>query len=298
MAFLLSAFADEAGPTCAEQIAGLKQAGLKWIDIRNIDGHNIVALPVEHAKKVREQLDAAGIKVGMYGSPLGKIDIADDFAGEIEKLKHLGNLRPILGATAVRIFSYYNKGNRPATEFRKEAISRLKQLKALAKDLGLVLYHENERHIFGDRGDDVLAIAQELRDTPGSGRGATFQMIFDFGNYVVGGESPWDNWVKLRDTTDAFHFKDNEGTPDGKNHHVPAGQGQGQIAAIIADAVKRKFSGPATVEPHLQHSASVLATGPGGVPNQAYSQMTANESFQIACKAAKDLVLGAGAVIG
>ncbi|MCL2647481.1 MAG: sugar phosphate isomerase/epimerase [Phycisphaerales bacterium] len=293
----LSAFADEAGPSAAEQIAALKQAGLKHIDIRNIDGHNITVLPLDHARKIKDQLDAAGISVLMYGSPLGKIDIADDFAIDLAKLKHLGQLKPILGASAVRIFSYYNKpkgGGKSPAEFRKESLSRLKQLKTLASDLGLVLYHENERHIFGDRSDDVLTIAQELRDPAPNG---TFKMIFDFGNYVVGNEPVWAAWLKLRDTTDAFHFKDNKQTPTGEHHHVPVGQGFGCIPQIIADAVHRHFTGPATIEPHLQHSPAVLATGPGGIPNQAYSKMPLNDSFQIACQAAKELLAQAGVAI-
>jgi len=293
----LSAFADEAGPSTAEQIAALKQAGLKYIDIRNIDGHNIVALPLDAAKAIKDQLDAAGISVLMYGSPLGKIDIADDFATDLNKLKHLGKLRPILGATAVRMFSYYNKpkgGGKSQTEFREESLRRLKELKTFAADLGLVLYHENERHIFGDRAEDVLIIANELRDPAPNG---SFKMIFDFGNFVVGKEPVWEAWLKLRDHMDAFHFKDNRPTETGEHHHVPVGQGLGCIPQILADLVDRNFSAPATIEPHLQHSPAVLATAPGGVPNQAYSKMPLNESFQIACKAAKDVIIQAGATI-
>jgi sugar phosphate isomerase/epimerase len=295
MPFVLSAFADEAGPSCGEQVAALKEAGIRHIDVRNIDGHNITVLPLEQARKIREQLDAGGITVGMYGSPIGKIDIADDFNIDLEKLTHLGRLKPILGGTAVRLFSYYNKANRPHAEFRRESLSRLKQLKALAKDLGLTLYHENEGKIFGDRCEDVLAIAHELRD---EGVGGNFKMIFDFGNYNVGGENPWDNWLKLASTTDAFHFKDCERTRDGQIHHVPVGAGGGKVHEILADAVKKNMhSGniPVTVEPHLAHSAAVLATGPGGVANQAYSKMTTNQSFQIACKAAKEVLNRAGA---
>ena len=82
MSWNFSAFADEAGPSCDEQIAALRKAGMKFIDIRGIDGHNIAALPVDHARVVRKKLDDAGITVGMFGSPVGKIDIKDDFEVE------------------------------------------------------------------------------------------------------------------------------------------------------------------------------------------------------------------------
>lgn len=295
MAWELSAFADEAGPSCDQQIAALQQAGLHFIDIRNIDGHNITALPLEQAKVIREKLDRAGIKLGMYGSPLGKIDLADDFQTDLDKLQHLGALRPILGGAAVRIFSYYNrKAGKTHPDFRKGSLDRLKQLKTLAKDLGLVLFHENESDIFGDKGEDVLAIAQALRDDPSTPGDPTFRMIFDFGNYNAGRENAWENWLKLRATTDAIHLKDNEYGLDGKLHHTPVGQGGGHIKRILADALQRKWDGPLVVEPHLQHSAAVAATGPSGVPNQQYAKMTAHESFQVACQAARDIIAAVG----
>lgn len=294
MAWILSAFADEAGRTCEEQINGLQQAGLRHIDIRGIEDHNITTMPLDYAKKVREKLDAAGIKVHMFGSPLGKIDLADEMKIDLDKLRHLGALAPILGCRAVRIFSYYNnKAKKPQAEFQKESLARLHQLKALAKELGLILYHENEAQIFGDRCADVLTIAHELRDAGGQG---TFRMIFDFGNYNNGGENAWENWLQLRDLTDAFHLKDSVQTPQGL-HHVPVGQGGGCVAQILTDAAARHWDGPLTVEPHLQHSAAVVATGPGGVANQAYAKMTAQESFQVACRAAHDVCRKAGATV-
>ena len=291
MSWPLSAFADEAGPTSNEQVAALKQAGLRYIDIRGIDGHNITVLPLDLAKVIRGKLDAAGIKVGMYGSPIGKIDITEDVNIDLQKLRHLGALRPILGGSEVRIFSYYTKTGKPHAEFQAESFRRLAQLKALAKELGLVLYHENESNIFGDKSDDVCAIAKEFRDV---GPGGTFRMIFDFGNYNAGHEEVWECWLKLRATTDAIHIKDNVHSADGKMHHVAAGQGNGQIPRILADAVARHWHGPLVVEPHLQHSAAVVATGPSGIANQAFSNMTANETFQIACAAAKAAILKAG----
>lgn len=291
MPCILSAFADEAGVSCAEQIAGLRRAGFKHIDIRGIDGHNITVLPLEQARLVRTQLDAAGISVNMFGSPLGKIDLADDFQSDVTKLRHMGTLAPILGCTAIRIFSYYNKQSQPQAEFQKIALQRLSELAQIASDLGLVLYHENEANIFGDKSADVLTIARELRAKWGNGKaaGGCFRMIFDFGNYHASREEVWQCWLMQRDVTDAFHLKDNVWADASTMHHVPVGQGGGQIPRILADAVARNFTGPLTVEPHLQHSAAVAATGPSGIANAAYSKMSMAESFHIACMAAREV---------
>ncbi|PQV64840.1 Sugar phosphate isomerase/epimerase [Abditibacterium utsteinense] len=283
MNWTLSAFADEAAPSCNAQIAALARAGLKRLDLRSIDGHNISDLPSDVARKVKNSLDDSRVTVQMLGSPLGKIDIAEDFNADLQKLRHIGEVAQILGCQAVRIFSYYNAHSVSHAEWMAKSLARLEQLRDEAKNLGLVLFHENERHIFGDLGDDVLQIAA-LRD-------ANFQLIFDFDNYNQSQEDVWQTWQKLADVTDSFHIKDSTS----ENQHVPAGQGSGQIPAILADAVKRGWSGPLSVEPHLSHSGAVAATGPSGAQNETFSAMPTQESFHIAVEAAKAVLQNAGA---
>ncbi len=281
----LSAFSDEAGASCDEQIAALKRAKISRMDLRSIDNFNCTVLPVQHAKEVRRRLDAAGIQVQMFGSPIGKIDIADDFTVDLQKLEHVGQLAPVLGCHAVRIFSYYNKANRPHEAWQAESLRRLGELAALATKLKLVLYHENERHIFGDLCQDVQTIARELRKA-----GGALRMIFDFDNYNQSGENAWENWLRLREVTDAFHLKDSRG-----GQHQPVGQGDGHVRDILADALQRRWAGPLAVEPHLIHSGAVAGTGPSGTANLAYSKMPTAESFHIACTAATALLDQVGA---
>ncbi len=282
MNWTLSAFADEAAPTCDAQIAALQRAGLKRIDIRSIEGHNISVLPPQIASEVKKKLDDAGITTQMLGSPLGKIDIADDLETDLQKLRHIGEVAPLLDCHAVRIFSYYNKGSASHSQWMAKSLSRLETLRDEAQRLGLVLFHENERHIFGDLGDDVMQIAAL--------RGDHFKLIFDFDNYQQSGEDVWATWQKLADVTDSFHLKDS--TADKK--HVPVGLGNGRVREIIADAVKRGWSGPVAVEPHLTHSGAVAATGPSGAANEAYSAMPPHESFHIALETAKGVLDEAG----
>jgi sugar phosphate isomerase/epimerase len=286
MAWLLSAFTDEAGGSCEEQIEAAKNNGLNRLDLRGMDGFNCTTMPVEHARGVAEKLKAANVKVGMFGSPLGKIDIADDVEIDVKKLEHLAELAPVLGCNAVRIFSYYNKENRPHDEWRAESLRRLQILRTRAKELGMVLYHENERHIYGDLAADVLEIAK-LRD------GETFKLIFDFDNYNQSGEDVWENWTQLGDATDAIHLKDSTEN----NEHVPAGQGNGRIREILSDALAKGWNGPVIVEPHLSHSGAVAATGPSGVANKAFSAMQPHESFAVALDAAHALLKDIGAQV-
>lgn len=283
----LSAFADEAGSTCEEQIAALQRAGLKRIDIRSLEGFNVSELPLDIAQITREKFAAAEITVGMFGSPIGKLDLSDDFGIDLNKLRHIGKLAPIFGCNAVRIFSYYNKSNLLHAEWQAESLKQLSDLRDEAKNLGLVLYHENECHIFGDNSDDVLTIANELRDAE------TFRLIFDFDNYNQGGEDVWESWQKLKGVTDAFHLKDSTK----ENQHVPIGQGAGYAKEILADAFKSDWSGPLSLEPHLNHSGAVAATGPSGVANQQFSEMSQGDCFHVAAEEATKLLKKIGAIV-
>jgi sugar phosphate isomerase/epimerase len=279
----LSAFADEAGTSTDSQIQALQRAGLNYIDIRGIDGHNISVLPVEHAREIKTKLDSAGIAVQMFGTPIGKIDIADDFEIDRAKVRHLAELAPILGCNALRIFSYFNANGASHADWKAESLRRLQQLRDDAEQLNLVLYHENERHIFGDLGDDVVAIS-ELRN-------ANFKLIFDFDNYNQSGEDVRATWDKLAGSTDSIHLKDS--TKD--NMHVPVGQGNGQVREILVDAVARGWNGPLAVEPHLGRSGAVAVTGPSGVVNESYASMKSEDSFHLAVEEAKKLLSEVGA---
>lgn len=284
MDWLVSAFSDEAGGSCDTQIAALQRAGLKYIDIRNIDGHGITALPLDAAREVKAKLDDAGIAVNMFGSPIGKIDIADDAQSDIDRLRHLGELAPVLDCRAVRMFSYYNKAEVPHEEWKRESVARLTQLRDEAEKLGLVLYHENERHIYGDLCDDVLELAKLRNDH--------FKLIFDFDNYNQSGENVLTNWDRLSDVTDAIHLKDSKDF-----QHTPVGQGGGFVREILTDALARGWSGPLTIEPHLSHSGAVAATGPSGIANEQFSKLPATESFHIACEVALQLMKEIGAPV-
>ena len=280
MPWILSAFADEAADAIDEQVKALTDADLHFIDPRGVAGHNIAALPFDLARQFKDTLDAANISVNMLGSPIGKIDIGDDFQGDLDKLDHLAEVGKILDCNRVRIFSYYNKADLPTDRWQQISLDRLGQLKARAGDLGLKLYHENEHAIFGETRQRVKIIADALHD------GDTFCLIFDFDNFHQVGDDCWAAWLALRDRTDTIHLKDS----DENKQHVPVGQGAGQVGKILRDALARNWSGPLSLEPHLAHSPAVMATGPSGDANAALTDMTPPECFAIAAEAAHTLL--------
>ena len=65
--WLLSCFADEAADSLDGQMVAVLQGGMSWIDLRNVDGTNVVDLSLECARVVRSKLDRAGVRVNMLG---------------------------------------------------------------------------------------------------------------------------------------------------------------------------------------------------------------------------------------
>ena len=76
----LCAFADESSPTVAGQVEALQRNHIQLLEARNVDGVNISKLTPNEAKALKNTLDKKGLAVWSLGSPLGKIDLTDDFA--------------------------------------------------------------------------------------------------------------------------------------------------------------------------------------------------------------------------
>jgi len=285
MAWRLSGFADEAGLALDDQIAATRAGGLSYLDLRGLGEHTIVNLPQDAARQSQQMLSDAGIAVNMFGSPVGKIDIADDFESQRQKLEHLGRMAEIFDCREVRVFSYFNREQVALETWQQRSIERLAALRDHARRLGLRLWCENERYIFGDRCGEVLKLANELYDPD------AFQFIFDFDNFNQSGDDCWENWQRLKPYIGAFHLK--ESTADGT--HVPVGEGAGQNEAVLRDALASGWEGSLSLEPHLAHSEAVMATGPHGQANQAMSDMSLKDAYVYAARAAQQLFERIGA---
>ena len=120
---VISGFADEYSPSFSEQLSALDRLGVSHIELRGIDGINVSDLTGGKLREVKEGLSSAGIAVSSIGSPIGKIDIKDDFPRHMDKLKRTLEIQKELSAPYIRIFSFYlPKGADPA-EYRAVRIS-------------------------------------------------------------------------------------------------------------------------------------------------------------------------------
>ena len=76
---LLSAFSDEYSADFGEQIAALGRLGIRYMEIRGVDGRNVSELSAAEAKTCAARLADAGISVSAVGSPIGKMPLGGDW---------------------------------------------------------------------------------------------------------------------------------------------------------------------------------------------------------------------------
>jgi 3-dehydroshikimate dehydratase len=249
--FTLSAFADEIDPDPQKQIEVLEKCGIRHIELRSIYKTNVLDLTDLQVTELKSLLDRHGFRLSAIGSPIGKVRIDEPFEPHLERFKRAIHLCRVFDTRNIRIFSYYGTGG-DWDDWRREVLDRMWQKCALAEAAGVRLLHENEHRIYGDdpeRVKDLLETVLEQLKTP------TLAAIYDPANYVFCGFDPWEGWQKTKSWTVHFHIKD---WVKGESHGCVAGEGQGRIADVMADAVAMKFDGFATLEPHL------LGGGPTG----------------------------------
>lgn len=237
---LLSAFADEYSKDIDVQIQLCREQKISYLEPRFINEKNIADLSVAEAKELKEKLGE--IKVSSIGSPLGKINLADDFQAHLEKAKRVFETANILDTQNVRMFSFYLHEGKSRQECRSEVIDKLGQMIDLAKKYNIILCHENEAEIYAESPDmclDILNVFQgELR------------CVFDMGNFVLGGFDPYiEAYPKLKKYIQYFHIKDALSA----GAVVPPGCGEGHIKEIL-DSYLNEFDRDViiTLEPHLQ----------------------------------------------
>lgn len=237
----LSAFADEISQDPVEQIEVLSQHGIRHIEFRAIHSTNVLDLGDAQHEVFRALLHSRRFGLSALGSPVGKIKVNDPFEPHLERFERALELAEFYQTPRIRIFSYYIPPGDDPSSHRDEVMRRMSEVARRAADRGVTLMLENEKGIYGDNAARVLDILETV-DNP------SLAHAFDPANYLEVGQPVEEAWEMLRSRVAHFHVKDYSL----KTHkNVPAGQGDGQIPRLIADAVSRGYDGFCVLEPHL-----------------------------------------------
>lgn len=275
--YTISAFADEAGGALDAQLAALKRNGISHIEMRMVDGKNASTLTADEAVAVRAKLDAAGVSLSALGSPFGKIRADEPFEPHLAQFKHGLMLCKLLGATRMRIFSFYIPEGEDPAAYRDEVIRRMDAMLCAAEEWGIRLLHENEKGIYGD----IAARCADLLNVFGDRLGC----IFDPANFIQCGEQPLDNFALLKDRIEYMHIKDAL-LADGSV--VPSGKGDGNVPSIL-DQMPGESDMILSLEPHLT-VFSGLETLQGEELKHRYTYADSDTAFDAAADALRTIL--------
>lgn len=234
--FTLCAFADEADPTVAGQIAALQYNDIPLIELRGVEGRNVTDLSNDEMKALRRRLEGEGIRIWSIGSPIGKVEISSDFEPHLELFRHTLELANLAGAEKMRIFSFFMSPE-DAPKYKNAVIDRLGQMTELAKATGIVLCHENEKDIYGDIPQRCVDIHKAL---------PALRAVYDPANFIQCGADTLKAWDLLAPYIDYMHMKD----ADSDCVVVPAGKGVANMPRLLENYAKLG-GGVITLEPHL-----------------------------------------------
>ncbi|HEY0867186.1 MAG TPA: TIM barrel protein [Fimbriimonas sp.] len=269
MRYFLSAFADEISPDLDEQLSTLRRLEVGGLDLRSVQGKNVLDLTDDEVRQVRRKCEAASIIPQAVGSPVNKVMLTDHNREiELGRLERAINVAKLLGIARIRIFT----PEAPmGTDPWDEVCAWMCEQVELAEDNDILLLHENDARFYGAYPDNSKRLLAEFG-------GKNFRAAFDFANTVLLGYRPWDDWFPwILPHLDTLHIKDAQ---DGVI--LPAGQGDGQMERTFRWLVEQGWEGTLTLEPHLQ------ATGPFG-------GFTGDQLFESAVTALRATLAAAGA---
>ena len=266
----LSGFADEINPQLDEQIRVLKKLGMHYVEMRGANGKGLVEYPLDEVEKIKEQLDENDIHLSSVGSPIGKIQITDDFEDHFKLFCHTVNIAHVMEVPYIRMFSFFMPEGEDPEKYHDEVFRRVGRMADYAAKHNVILLHENEKEIYGDVADRCRKLMEEVYSDH-------FKAVFDFANFVQCHQDTKEAYEMLKPYIEYVHVKDAEWE---SGHVVPAGHGDGNVKEILKMLKKSGYEGFLSLEPHLADFAGFSALENG--KSEKKEKLTGEESFTLA----------------
>lgn len=239
----LSAFADEISPDVNEQIAVMREQGVRYLELRSAWDVNVLNLTDDQVREVRRLLEAADIAVSVIGSPVGKFPVdqpLDELTAQLDRAIEVGRA---FDARLIRVFSFYppERGDPDPARYRDEVVRRLGMMSEQASRADVTLLHENDTGLYGDTIEHCVDLMRSV-DSP------SMRFAFDPANLIVSGQSPYpDGYEALHPWIAHVHVKDARWD----RTVVPAGDGEARWPELLRRLRDDDYSGYFSLEPHL-----------------------------------------------
>lgn len=264
----LTGFADEAGNDFAIQIKATKELGWKFIESRRIGDKTLATLTDAEFDNVCQMLDEADVKINCYGSAIAnwaKHPLKEeDFQASLDELNAALPRMHKLGIKMVRGMSFVSPpkdGTAPdSPEVEAAVFKKVRRLVEICADNGIVYGHENCMNYGGLSYKHTLKLLENVNHE-------NLKLIYDTGNpcfnYRWIGvppfplQSSWEFYSKVKEHIAYVHIKDGVAVPDNDPLVRPpcrftyAGEGMGDVRAIVTDLLANGYDGGFSMEPHL-----------------------------------------------
>jgi sugar phosphate isomerase/epimerase len=245
----LSVIGDEIGPTLDEMISFCAENHLKRLDMRTVEGRNIMSMSIEEAGQISARLESAGIFVPTFVSPLmkwalpdktltggGKVDFAFDpnDCPADEPFAHAFDLAVALGASRIRVFSYLRyEGYQP-----EDLLATSERLYDLCGRWGMTAEMETEPVCnIGSIAELAAFFANYEYPTNGIDQPPMRPLVDISNHYSMTGQAPSDDDIaQLAPWVDQIHLKDRKLA---ERRTVPVGDGD----IPWGDELKRLLAG-------------------------------------------------------
>ena len=277
MNLILTGFSDEINKQFETQLSVASACGVKAIEIRGVDGRGIQTYTPDEAQRLQAMLAARGMHVSSIGSPVGKIQITDDFEPHFQVFQNVVALCKVFGTRYIRMFSFYVPEGE-ADKYEDEVMKRLEKFVEYAAKQDVVLLHENEKHIFGDTAPRCRKIQEHFF-------GDHFKAVFDFANFVQCGQDTLEAYELMKPYIAYIHIKDAR-MADG--NVTPAGWGDGHVKEILGKLKQANYQGYLSLEPHLTNFTGFRNLESGGAEQKW--NMDGETAYRIALDALKAIL--------
>jgi L-ribulose-5-phosphate 3-epimerase len=253
----LGIITDEVSANVSEALDWIAERGLRHVEIRTVNGRNVMEMTNEEIDNLRERIEQRGLYVSAIASPVFKcaLDRAravasgdtfgqkeEDVTAHFAKLDRAFEIAGRLNTKRIRIFSFWRDLSPEAV--KEEVVRLLKQAADRAEKVNMQLLLENEPSCNGGYASEVGSMVKAVQSP-------ALQALWDPGNEQYGGRTAFpDGYEQVKGLAAHVHLKDARIGSDGKSHCVPIGSGDvpyvKHIQALLADGYEGLF----TIETH------------------------------------------------
>jgi sugar phosphate isomerase/epimerase len=268
----LSVLTDEVSERLTEALDWAVRRGLRRVEVRMVDGANVVNLADDQVERARREIQARGLSVSAVASPLFKCALdpsrpvgtgdlfgnrEEDLPTHFAKLPRAIRIARALGTRLIRIFSFWRE--KEPSLYGGEIVDHLRRAAAVAAEENVLLLLENETACNGGYAEEVARLAREV-DRP-----AALRVLWDPGNEDYGGRRAFpEGYGHVKGLFAHVHLKDVVIDPDGKPRCVPIGSGRVRLREQILALERDGYRGLYTLETRYAPE--------GGTPMQGTDQ--------------------------